>query len=348
MLGAFHVGNSETQEYFLSPIHFPEGETELTFALLRGAVFVNKVTAENVPPIARERFGLAEGAALVTPDPSAAATAMFNYFGFIFGQKILTAQYCTVNTNAEIDAVYKSTRRRPAIRFVELEGVDGHEREIELMKQWHEKGGIVGITWLPEREPELENDEEFLDDISAIAQTLTELSRADIPVLWNPLPDGGSPLHWWGQHGGERYIELWHTVYNQLINYHGLTNLIWLWSGGSYLYYPGDNRADIIGESIFTGNKGAINGSHAVRLANTERYGFNSRSKPAMVSASSGLPLPDILARDNAAWLVWTLYKGDFVIDNSGNVLEEAEQMLDRFYNHELTVCLDGLPSFGD
>jgi hypothetical protein len=62
-----------------------------------------------------------------------------------------------------------------------------------------------------------------------------------------------------------------------------------------------------------------------------------------MIGASSGLPLPDILARDNAAWLAWTLYKGDFVIDSAGNFLPQVRDSLDKFYNHELTICLDNI-----
>jgi hypothetical protein len=41
--------------------------------------------------------------------------------------------------------------------------------------------------------------------------------------------------------------------------------------------------------------------------------------------------------------LAWALYKGDFVIDSEGGFLPEVKNMLDLFYNHELTICLDEL-----
>jgi len=130
-------------------------------------------------------------------------------------------------------------------------------------------------------------------------------------------------------------------MYARLSDYHGLNNLIWIWSGGNHQYYPGDDRVDIIGESSFPKT---ATGSEAVKLNYTEHYNFDARTrKPAMISRSSGLPSPDLMARDNAGWLIWSLYKGDFIIDGRGEVLKSVKNMLDNFYNHELTICLDGL-----
>jgi len=342
--GAFYFDeDSDEEQYFISPVYFPKNKTELTFTVVRGRVKVLQVSAENTLTIPRERFEASK--TLCSPAPSIEAIGVFEYLTTEFGQRVLTSQHCTINTNAEIEAVYKSTGRYPAVRFVELEGVlpaDVLDNEVELMKEWWEKGGLVGITWLPDV-PKDGNRDAFFDDIDIMAQVLLQLAADNVPVLFNPLPDAGSRLNWWGDSGKE-YIQLWQLVYEQMTAVHGLDNIIWIWSGGNYKYYPGDNRVDIIGESAFS--EGNI-GTQAVRLAYTDSYSSDaSFNKPAVISASSGIPSPDALARDNAAWLIWSLYKGSFVIDDSGKVIAEIEIPLERFYNHELTVCLDNLPKF--
>jgi mannan endo-1,4-beta-mannosidase len=159
--------------------------------------------------------------------------------------------------------------------------------------------------------------------------------------LWNPLPDGGSRLHWWGNSSGEDYARLWRLMFERMVNFHGLNNLIWLWSGGSHAFHPGDSRVDITSESVFVN---LAVGSQAVRFAQTADYSDSSRRKLAMVGRSGGVPSPDALWRDNSMWLMWSLERGDFVIGSDSAVLPGVSTALNRFYNHELTIVLDELP----
>jgi len=344
VFGAFYFDEeAQEEQYFISPVYFPKNKVELTFTVLRGRVKVTQVSVENTSAISSERFVASK--TLCSPAPSAETIGVFEYLTHEFGQRVLTSQHCTVNTNAEIEAVYKSVGRYPAVRFVELAGVlpaDVLDGEVELMKQWWSKGGIVGVSWLPDA-PKDGNQDAFFDDIDVMAQVLLKLASENVPVLFNPLPDAGSRLNWWGDSAKE-FVQLWQFVYEQMTGVHGLDNIIWVWSGGNHRYYPGDNRVDIIGESaVVEGNVG----TQAVKLAYTDGYSSgNSFNKPAIIGVSSGVPSPDALARDNAAWLIWSLYKGEFVIDKSGEIAEGIENSLDRFYNHELTVCLDNLPKF--
>jgi mannan endo-1,4-beta-mannosidase len=377
VFGAFYIGDDEVFEYFMGPIYFTAGETELTFTVLRGVVRIDTVTAVNTVALSTERFHTAS--LLNHPDPLIEAIVVFEYLKTQFGQRILTAQHCSVNSNGEIDAVFELTGREPAVRFGDLAGVffDG-STEVEMARQWREKGGIAGFTW-KWRSPDgmgrgyyanetvfsaaqavagaefagaayldmafletlVESGEisisckQVIADIDEVASVLAELAGERIPVLFNPLPDGGSRLYWWGASGGEVYAQLWRLMYQRLVNYHGLNNLIWIWDGGDYRYYPGDDYIDIIGESVFV--EGNV-GSQAVRLGNTDLYNRDFHTKPVMVSAGSALPCVDVIARDNACWLMWAVYKGDYVVQ-MGSALE-------RFYNHELSICLDQLPSW--
>jgi len=326
--GAFYVDSAdEYREYILSPLFFPEEEVELHLTTLRGYVKISRISVADTPALSHERYEVSQK--LINPDPSAEAAAVFEYLTQQFGSKTLTAQYVTAGSDVEIEAVYKATGRFPAVRLSEFSFNDD---EIELMRKYWEKGGIVGFTWYPEREEE----EEFLEDIDSMAKILMELGDAKVPVLFNPLPDGGSHLHWWGKYGGDDYAGLWNMIYSRFA-FHGVNNVIWVFGKGDYRYYPGDNRVDLVCASVFSINEAQV-GSQSARLLLSQ--------KPAMVIASSVLPSPDILARDNAFWLAWGLSRGDFVIDEFGEALSSKSTMLDRFYNHELTICLDNLPIF--
>jgi mannan endo-1,4-beta-mannosidase len=330
--GAFYVSVQEDEEdgeYSVSPVYFPQGLTQLTFTAIRGAVRIDKITVVNTPPVSAEMFRTSGKP--IHPDPSDEAAEVFGYLTSMYGGRTLTAQICGAGSFAEIEAVFEATGRYPAVRWGELHGVDGYEEELRAaVEWWREYGGIVGLSWFPKRESE----SELYEDAEQLASILRQLELDGIPVLFNPLPDGGSRLYWYGKSGGEEYIRLYRLVYERFI-FHGLDNLIWVWSGGDYKYYPGDNRVDIIGESVFV--RGNV-GSQAVRFANTAKYGAGR--KPAIVAASSAVPSADVLGRDNAGWLMWTLGNGEIVKETEKDALE-------RFFNHELSICLDNLPIFG-
>jgi mannan endo-1,4-beta-mannosidase len=337
VLGAFYINpQDEYDEFYLSPIYFPEGEVELNFTVLRGFVRVNRLIAADSPPIPRARF--AGDFTLSHPDPSRETRAVFDYLMSQFGERVLTSQHVTAGTNVEIDAIYSATGRFPAVRWEEITA----DSSLDLARGWWDKGGIIGFSWYPQQH-ENSQEENFLEDLDALIDMLKPFEEEGVPFLFEPLPDGGSGLHWWGEHGGGEYVRLWNIVYERFA-FRAMNNVIWVFSGGDYRFYPGDNRVDIMAEKVFLSHErspGGNPGSQAVRLGST------NSEKPAMVAASSVLPSADVISRDNAWWLMWTLGRGDFVINEFGAVLPSLKERLDRFYNHELTVCLDNLPSFG-
>ena len=80
-----------------------------------------------------------------------------SYLKSIYGKQILTAQYCTPNTNAEIDVIYRNTGRYPAIRCGDLMyytragasllSGSNENIDIELSRQWAKQGGMVMYSW---------------------------------------------------------------------------------------------------------------------------------------------------------------------------------------------------------
>ena len=119
----------------------------------------------------------------------------------------------------------------------------------------------------------------IMRDIEEVAGYLQLLEDEGVPVIWRPLHEaaGNSGLYeggdsgawfWWGRGGAEPCKQLWGLLYDQLVNVHGLDNLIWVWTVDvvpsipyaqerNLDWYPGDEYVDILGVDIYADNTGA-------------------------------------------------------------------------------------------
>lgn len=95
---------------------------------------------------------------------------------------------------------------------------------------------------------------EVLRDIDAIAVPLKKLRDAGVPILWRPLHEAGGAWFWWGAKGAAPAKALWDIMYNRLTNFHGLHNLIWIWSTPEAGWYPGNAKVDMLGYDSYPGN----------------------------------------------------------------------------------------------
>jgi hypothetical protein len=96
----------------------------------------------------------------------------------------------------------------------------------------------------------------LLEDMDSVAVQLQKFQEAGIPVLWRPLHEAQGKWFWWGAHGAENFKQLWRIMHDRYVDFHGLDNLIWVFTdGGSDAWYPGDDVVDIIGLDIYTANK---------------------------------------------------------------------------------------------
>ncbi|MCL2697184.1 MAG: hypothetical protein FWE74_03775 [Oscillospiraceae bacterium] len=184
---------------------------------------------------------------------------------------------------------------------------------------------------------------ELILEIDHMAESLKRLNDAGVPVLWRPLHQAGTGWFWWGDSEPESYKWLWRLMFERFGEYHGLNNLIWVWSGQSADYYPGDGFVDIIGECIYNTD----DTSSIPQFVGTGDYsGRSGRRRMAAMTECALLPSPDLMNRDRALWLWAALYRGDYIVDGRGRLSEQfnSRERLERAYNHELTITLDKLP----
>ena len=155
--------------------------------------------------------------------------------------------------------------------------------------EWSKAGGIVSCMWhwqmpanngtdytcTPGAEPKqtsfdptyIDNPQSaackrMLGDIDQVAGYLKQMQKRGIAVLWRPLHEGagntyeyegGAAWFWWGIKGADAYKKLWRFLYDRLVNYHKLNNLIWVWNSqmGDDDWYPGDDVVDVVGRDSY-------------------------------------------------------------------------------------------------
>jgi len=157
-----------------------------------------------------------------------------------------------------------------------------------LIDHWH-RGGLVTLNFDPGNPSTLKPDptdnspvdlsrlilpgtpenRQFNYQLRIVAQGLKELQRAGVVVLWRPFHEPNGGWFWWCSHdettgnwtSPEHYRLLWEYTYRELTDGYRLSNLIWIYSPAAMnsaeikptdVYYPGDDRVDLIGVDIYT------------------------------------------------------------------------------------------------
>ena len=254
------------------------------------------------------------------------------------------------------------------------------DNEVAAALEWGRNGGIVSFGWhwyapegksdyyadtstfvlgdaVTDRDISMADDEELktlqesgliseqtvllLKDIDAATEVLDKFRGENIPVIFQPIPDGDSSMYWWGG-SAENYNWLWKLMFQRMDKYHGLNNLIWVWNGSSEDYFPGEDYCDVIGQSFYENSPSPFAGRFSA-LA-----GMTDVPKLLAVTNCDRLPSPDYMRRDSAMWSWFSAGSGNCMITNNGELSEKytSWQNLHDIYNSELCVTLDELPDF--
>ncbi len=379
-IGTVMVEESGFADSLINRIYMEAGEHKISISKYWGWISLDclkVLTSEPIDP------GIYEvNAALSNPAASEQTQRLYSYLCDIYGEKILSGQYCdTGQYGREFQVVKNAVGKTPAVLgldFIEYtpsrveNGSQGHATEFAL--DFWESGGIVTFCWhwnAPSKyitgewysafytdstninlEKIMSGEDEegyelLMKDIDAIAEQLLILKEADVPVLWRPLHEASGGWFWWGASGPEAYKQLYILLYDRLTNEYGLDNLIWLWNGQDAEWYPGDEYVDIIGEDIYPGERVYVPQTSAYLNA-AENY--STEQKMVYLSENGCLFDPELARRDGAMWGMWCTWQGEFVAkDVAMYTLSEQyteESMLQKAYEDEGVITLEDLPDF--
>lgn len=232
----------------------------------------------------------------VTPDPSPEAVKLLEYIYSISGKQILTGQHCApLVGSTRLSVVHRMTGHYPALFGQDFgfsypgywDGINYRQRIVdEAIRRYHE-GFIITIMWhavpptqdepvafresiqsdLTDAEwkdlvtPGTEINERWKSQVDVIAWFLKQLRYAGVPVLWRPYHEMNGDWFWWGKKEGEDgYKKLWRMLFDRLVNFHGLNNLIWVYNCNEVkenvdpyeTYYPGDDVVDIFATDVYS------------------------------------------------------------------------------------------------
>ena len=280
----------------------------------------------------------------VNPNASPEARALLKYFYSISGKYTLAGQHNYPYHIARwTDRVYDLTGRYPALYgqdfgFSGGEDKDSTEARPELIaeaKRQYENGAVVTLTWHAvkptEDEPvtfresvqghltDFEWDElltpgtelykRWCDQVDVIAGFLKQLQAAHVPVLFRPYHEMNGGWFWWGGRPGKNGSQaLYRQIFDRLVHYHQLDNLIWVWNINAPSnpamaikdYFPGADFADMLTEDIYS----------EFQQSHYDEVLALAAGKPIALGEVGALPTPEILQRQPGwtyfmAWSEW-------------------------------------------
>jgi mannan endo-1,4-beta-mannosidase len=304
----------------------------------------------------------------VTPNATAEAHNLYQFLRNNYGKKIISG-VMTLNSFDETDWLKQHTGKEPAIVGLDFmhsgRGYTWYENETPVRdaRAWWNKNGIPVFVW-HWRDPSRLTEEFYtnktnfdvskindpasteymamLKDIDYVSHWLKQLQSQNIPVIWRPLHEAAGGWFWWGAKGAQPCKKLYQVMYDRMVNYHKLKNLIWVWTNEPKAatpdadWYPGDNYVDIVGVDIY---KTGDHNSQSILFNNlNDLYGGK---KIVTVSECGSIPDVDNLVKDAAAWSWFMPWYGDFTRNSTNNSLDLWKKM----FASEYVITLDEMPS---
>ncbi|MBE0667269.1 MAG: hypothetical protein IH593_06285, partial [Bacteroidales bacterium] len=265
---------------------------------------------------------------LATPEPNTETRRLFSYLTNLFTKKVHSGAM-SLSAKEEAEWLFTNTGKYPA-----LIGLDfmNHNRDwgwydksivVNEARDWYNRNGLVAICW-HWRDPSGLTDEFYTSgtnfdvskisdpasaeyqamvaDIDRIAVFIKQLQDENVPILFRPLHEASGGWFWWGAKGAEACKTLWRLMFDRMVNYHGLKNLIWVWTtdvrADNGDWYPGDEYVDILGADIY-----AADGDFSSQILTYNAIKEKFQGKKLITLSENGpVPDPDNLVADKAHW----------------------------------------------
>lgn len=301
-------------------------------------------------------------ATLSNPNADASAKTVMAFLNSIDGSFILAGQQENyTSTTAQMERIKRVTGKLPAVRGFDLRE-DAINPVDEARRAWYAHGQIVSMSWhagappLPDSydnsiksvdggiaavlTPGTDQNLAFMQRLDAVADKLTILRRAGVPVLWRPFHEMTGDWFWWSKSGPAEFIRLWRFTHAYLTKEKQLHNLIWVWSTARVAdpaWYPGDDVVDIGGCDTYlaptSGNDMQPWAESVAALRTTLRS-----LKPMALTENDIIPHPTKLFEAGYNF-IWFLTWRDQWLSTNG------DPHLKMVYNHEFVLTADELPN---
>jgi len=273
------------------------------------------------------RTGDGAAADPVSPGASAEARALLTRLATP-GQATLSGQQNDpASPTAATTLIVQATGKQPAIFASNMETAPENQKEI-VQQAIHANANhaLVALSWHPSRPtdnapasahgkltdfewndlltPGSGLNKLWLEQADKAAESLIELQKAGIAVLWSPLPESNGNDFWWaGRKGVQGSAELYRQLFDRLVKHDGLHNLIWVWDAGAPEFRPGGPGmfSDFFPGYLYTDalqiNLREVN----PRLRARGMMAQFAAGKPVGIAFAGDPPSPEAFA-DNSGW----------------------------------------------
>jgi mannan endo-1,4-beta-mannosidase len=145
--------------------------------------------------------------------------------------------------------------------------------------------------------------------VDQIAVFLKQLQDAHVPVLWRPYHEMNGDWFWWGGRTGQySTIALYKQIFDRLVNFHHLNNLVWVWSMDRpstperefVKFFPGSEFVDVLSLDVYGNDFGQSYYDGLVGL---------SQGKPVALAEVGSPPTPEILTQQ-PKWVYYMTWAG--------------------------------------
>ena len=231
-----------------------------------------------------------------------------------------------------------------------------NNKDHEVGFDWDRNEEVRYISWykMPEEEwlsvvtPGTVEHKVWLDDVDSVAGYLKKLQAANVPVLFRPYHEMNGMWFWWGNRRGENgFTKLWKMMYDRMVNYHKLNNILWVWNANAprdrendeaydyELFYPGNDYVDVLAADVYRNDYKQSHHDQLVKLG--------GESKVIALGEVGNIPTPEILAQQ-PQW-VWVMIWAYF---NTVSALEyNSFDGVKTFHNDPHIVTKENLESLG-
>ena len=309
---------------------------------------------------------------LVNPNATAPARELKAFLDSIKGKKVLSGQaFEDVNENWLSIISEASGGKQPAIMSLDfmnssplrvsmgtnpdattdkaIDWVKNKGGMLEMHWHWDAPSKVTGDKWQAFYTKNTTfnveaamNDVNSVDykllvrDIDIVAERLLRLQNEGIALLWRPLHEAEGKWFWWGAKTGDACKKLYRMMYDRMVNYHKINNLIWVWNSYGTTkenWYPGDDVVDIIAWDYPDYNAQTGSWSQYQQL-------FGTKGKLFALGESGELFNPDLL--QTQPWLyfiTWAYMIKDPAQPNGKNTAARINQV----FNDSRVITLDDL-----
>lgn len=334
---------------------------QITAGLLLVGVFYGSSTV----------FGSQVSVQPVTPRPAPEAVNLLRYIHSISGKHTLAGQHCVpLVGSTRLVVVHRQTKHYPAVFGQDFgfdspgtwDGINFRQQIVDEAIRRHHEGFIITLMWhavrptedepvtfresiqgkLTDREwndlvtPGTEINERWKSQVDVIAWHLKQLRNAGVPVLWRSYHEMNGGWFWWGKKAGDAgYKKLYRMLYERLVRFHGLNNLIWVYNANEVTegvdpydkYFPGHDVVDVLATDVYRGGFAQKDYEQLLALAG---------DKPIALGEVGRVPTPEILG-SQPRW-TWFMRWGD-----AAGQGPEA-QAFQATYQSDRTLTLEELP----